>query len=678
MLATLLLFAPPLLAVPCPNPLPQGDDRVATFREGFAKAVRMKEREDMDRFMKRYTEEAINEFVVQADNRARNPGGELGIWVDNFVESWNRTYRNDFARNYDRFLQLRLPSNLRQIRGETINGPYYEATLAHFAALQSQDIEDWVVVRALAEASEGSFIECGDTFFASRAVMFLGNSFHPDFTNGEGDASKALACYHRFMEYREKCLLKQDRNYNEVKGFIRDLETRLGIGGDADEATKPKKVRKGSPVPPAEGAKWEKILLEPNFDSKLAKITHSNDWADDHRMSWPFSGTAGVGSTVKLWLFDPPVFVKRTDNNEFVVEAGAEPSKPFKLSLKPTIVSFNRLIDDLKVPHAIAFAGGAERDPLHGQEMNFALSDNSATFFFRPVATRTAKTPFGPLTIWDLDCDGLFGTAEAPLPRAYVGVPEDTFFYRHDAVMLGKSKHSIPYCRWISDSKGNWYEIQLMSHQEGTEAQIRKLAPRLGSAKVDLKGVKGMKLVSLVLESDSGKTKGLVVDVMAQRREASLPAGRYKLQMGILRSKKGDEEAILLPPSALSLTWDIEESKTTEISLGAPFTFEVRSQTEGNQFILEGASLFVRGDSGERYMRLVGAPLFGVEVEVKGNKKAATEFAASNVNQMNGNFLYAYQPQDAIIPLKDGASPKYRLSLDKHPWFGKIQTGWLE
>ena len=92
----------------------------------------------------------------------------------------------------------------------------------------------------------------------------------------------------------------------------------------------------------------------------------------------------------------------------------------------------------------------------------------------------------------------------------------------------------------------------------------------------------------------------------------------------------------------------------------------------------DGGQPRVTGKAGERYLRLVGAPLFGVEVEVKGNKKANTEFKGSNAQEMNNNFLYAYQPQDAIIPFKGDSAPPYRLTLNKHPWFGNIQTDWIE
>ncbi|MDP7246837.1 MAG: hypothetical protein QF389_09710 [Planctomycetota bacterium] len=678
MLAPLLLSALPSFGLFLLTPFPQGEDRNVAFSEGFEKAVRMREMEDMDRLIKRYTDEAINAFVVKADERAISPGGGLGNWVDNFVESWGRTFRNDFARNYDRFLQLRIHGDLRQIRGDTINGPYYEAVVGHAIALGSKDEDDWRTVRAMAEVCVNAFEQCGDTYFASKAAFVLGNSWNPDFNPDGGNAQKALDAYKQVMHFRGKCLLSQDKNYTETKACIRILESALGLGEEVGAAPKSAGDRVVLSIPPAEGAEWHAFALEPDADSKLNKVVHSNDWADNHRMSWPFAGTGEVGTSTKLWFFDPPVFVKRIDKNEFVVEAGAKPSKPFKLSLKPKVVPFNRLIDDQEIPHAIAFAGGSERDPLHGQEMNFSISDKAATFFFRPVSTRTAKTPFGPLTIWDLDCDGYYGLAESALPRAYVGVPLDTFFYRHDAIMLGKGKRSLPYCRWISDSSGNWYEVELMSHQEGKEAQIRQVSPVLGKAKLSFKGVKDLKLVSLVLESDSGKTKGLLVDLLAQRKEVALPAGRYKFQMGILRNKKGDEEALLLPPTALALTWDIAPGETTEIKLGGPFDLAVQPKVEGNVMTLDGASLVVTGKAGERYLRLVGAPLFGVEVEVKGNKKANTEFKGSNAQEMNNNFLYAYQPQDAIIPFKGDSAPPYRLTLNKHPWFGNIQTDWIE
>ncbi|MBC8328444.1 MAG: hypothetical protein H8E31_06815, partial [Planctomycetes bacterium] len=72
-----------------------------------------------------------------------------------------------------------------------------------------------------------------------------------------------------------------------------------------------------------------------------------------------------------------------------------------------------------------------------------------------------------------------------------------------------------------------------------------------------------------------------------------------------------------------------------------------------------------------------GEPPFGVLVTLKG-EKAEGEMRGSTADEIMKDWNLAYLPQSLELELKKAEMPPMRLVLKKHPWFGKIDSGWLE
>lgn len=652
----------------------QEPSKADKFAADFGKAVALRESGDMDRALRRYKEEAIVLFIDKAESRAINPINQLNLWVDSFTASWERVFHSDFARRYDRYLQM-MDSARRQAREKLRGGFLPAVNRAQNEALASRKGSDWVQVRVDAAQLAKYFKEVSDLYHEAFAYHLLGNAWHPDHTDDDdGDAGMALDAYNKFLSARETLQLTHDIYYDSVKKTAAELRARLGIVDPDTGEVGERKISRFE-IQPAADAEWIEVELAPSMDDSYGKVAHFCDLADEDKLNWMITGLKGVDSSAALRGFDPQVLIKRTGLNEFVLNGGGADSKPFKISPKAVSVSFERLVDGQAFPHAMSLSGGNEREDIYGRSLNFAVFESGATVFYRSIAVRKGKTPFGTLTIWDHDGDGGFGYSKLAVTGS-VGMPRNNLIYRLDGIMLGKGKVSSPYCRWFQDAKGAWYEIKNPDLRDGTKLSLLPLAPKTGTVKVSLKGIKGLQLQSLLLVSETSQTKNLLVNV-ANKKPVSVPIGRYKLLQGIMRGKKG-EELLILPSASSPRQINVQEGEQVLLELGGEFKLTVdkaADQDQAGKLILDGQTLMVVGAGGERYVRFVGEPLFDAEVQVKGKRKANTTFEKPTGETMNSDFAFTYYPMNATIPAFAGM--EYRIIVPKHAWFRKLSSGWI-
>jgi hypothetical protein len=357
-----------------------------------------------------------------------------------------------------------------------------------------------------------------------------------------------------------------------------------------------------------------------------------------------------------------------------VIEAGAEPSAEFKLGLKPTVVRFQqKLTDGTVVKQALMVATGSEADMIQGIEVNAGFNENGGLIFFRNLSGRHGSTPFGDLKMFDYDGDGLF--ARLPIRVASsVAMPKKVYYLRFDSVVLGKSKKALPTSRWISNARGQWFEVEWPEGPEADSVQIREANPTLADLSVSFKAPKGLKLVSLILSSESSQTKGLLVDVSGKGTQ-KIPIGRYVFLQGLLRGKDG-AECLIQPPTDVPFVTIVEEGQMNQLDFGAPYRLQASALIEDGQVSLDRESLRVVGLAGETYMMNLYAPLNGIKVEVKGSK--AFELSTPEKEEVNLDWHAAYFPVSGSVAVPKKGKVRFRLSLKKHPWFGKLSSDWLD
>ena len=141
--------------------------------------------------------------------------------------------------------------------------------------------------------------------------------------------------------------------------------------------------------------------------------------------------------------------------------------------------------------------------------LNLQPSEGGGPVFFRAAATLRCETDYGDLVLYDMDCDGQFGHEEELPLRWSEGLMEGMFFYRPDAVTLGKMKHSRPFSRFFQDDKGQWYELTVIEvGAKPRTAEVTPVTPKTGTLVLEFEGIKKVKPASILLVSDSSSTKG--------------------------------------------------------------------------------------------------------------------------------------------------------------------------
>ncbi|MDP7062443.1 MAG: hypothetical protein QF489_05845, partial [Planctomycetota bacterium] len=500
-----------MLCLPMICAAPQDPAKATEFSKALMEAAEVSDTKAMSVALQKYSEDAILVFLSKADVRATSTEPEINDWVDAFVLAWEKTYHTDFARNYDRYLQ-RLNDKQRTFRFELLTKNYPELNRQHIAALNKEDTA-WGTLRRNATGTAEAIEGVGDLFYAARTWNIVGNLYNPIYHEEGSDPVKALDAYGNFIEARDKLGLTTDRMYADVNRVIDDLRAVSGIADpdDPDADHTPKTPRNA--IPAKEGHAPAEVLLSFSKEKKPGAIVHASDLADYDHFNWRRGNLPKPGEQLFIGEFVPVINLIRVGATKYKMEAGAGETKEFRISEKPKVYTVERMhLDGTVRPFSLELCSGTESDVYQGITMNLQPNDNGGPLFFRSVATLTGETDLGDLTIYDTSCDGKFGVEELALIGAE-GMMVDTFLYRPDAMTLGKMKHSLPFSRFFPNAKGVWYELTVPNYETPFSATLQEVQPKLGTLVLDYPGIKKLKLNSLLIESRSSATKGMVLDL---------------------------------------------------------------------------------------------------------------------------------------------------------------------
>ncbi|MDA1260579.1 MAG: hypothetical protein O3A20_08135 [Planctomycetota bacterium] len=664
-----LLCAP--LVVAAVDHAPQDPGKVAEFLKGWKAADDVGDESAQERLLLRYKEDALMLFVQRVDARSvRLDDNDLNAFCDRFIKVWAKTTNSSFARNYDRYLQL-ISADDRDRRNKYVGSDLPMVNRLHIIALNKSEEVDLAIARQQADILAENLYNVGDLYYAAFAHNIRGNLYNPRLFPADGDGGVALSAYESFLECRKQIDLSNDKAYADAERMWKELRFALGIiaPGEEDEAA----AATFNPEAPTvkEGMDWISTELVFGSEKKLGSVIHSTDLADEFFHTWKRVNVSKVGdAAASVPGISPPISVEHLATDRFRLIAGDEPSKDFRLGSKPLEVEVMRMHPDGVVrPYRLLVAGGGSSDVIQGVQMNLQMQDEGGPLFFRSAATYSSETPYGDLTLYDANADGWFGYQEMTVTWTD-GLLPDTWFYNPDAITLGNMKHSQPYTRFLRDDAANWYELRQDNFENPGKIDVVPVDVTLGKLRISIKGVKKIPLTSLILASDSSGTKGLVVDLAAWKGpEYSLPIGRYVFKQARFSDGKGDE-ILVLPHPTLPMAVDVGVEGVASLELGAPFTLVATAALDGNTVTVNGRALHVAGAAGERYVRIVGEPLFGVEVAIKGAKPS--ELKMPTTEEAGADWERLFYPMDAAIELKKADKPVIELLLKKHAWFGKI------
>lgn len=672
MLSGLLLCLTALL-------VPQQDEAKADFHKRFNQALKVNDRVAMDRSISKFKIKALEVFLEQAErSKWGNP------WLQEFANSWKRVNRSEFPSIYSQYISG-LDDEMASRRSAAIQRliPLFEMNAV---ATKSRKGEDWQKIVEVLEPGGLllEFMEVDDKYYLATCNSLLTNCYYQEYRESGGDDFQAFKAAENFIKLREELQYTNDPTYNNIDKILANLRATLGI---EDPNKKDERKAKESPytIHDMEGEDWVDVPMSYFVEKKPGKVQHPSDLADMDHMNWRFMGVGKIGDKVPMLaayggedvLFGGPrgpILVVRTKANKFQLDAGGLLSEEFSIGTKPKLIEFEqKLTDGTVLPQAIMVAGGTNADMLQGIQVNAGLTENGGLLFYRNAAARTGKSPFGNLTLYDYDGDGLFGRLPVRVAGS-VAMPKEKYYNRFDSITLGNMKNALPFSRWITDRKGNWFELEWETEGELKQLRMKKVAPILATLEVNFKSPKGLNLVSMVLRSEVTKTKGLYLDV-ADKSPMQVPIGRYQVVQGLLRGKDG-QECIIQPPSDIPFTVLIEKDEENKLDFGGPFKLYAEPVVADGQVSVNRETLKVIGIAGESYMMPLGAPLNGVVVEVKGGKEF--ELVEASGEAVAADWHEAFFPISGSAPTPKSGEVQIRLSMKKHPWFGKLSSDWIE
>ncbi|MFT7517663.1 MAG: hypothetical protein ACI84O_001458 [Myxococcota bacterium] len=660
LLLNLALFAPP-----------QNPEQVAEFTRIVFEADEVGDSKAMQAALRKYKEDAIIAFIGRVEMRLDEDLPEMEKWLSLFTELWEETYNTNFAKNYDRYIQ-RLSTKQRDIRSRLLQRDYPEISKLHFKIISAKS-GDWQNAVERAEQLAESFTALADLYYVALAHNIVANLYNPNYYEHEKSSSdKAFASYKAAVAARDRLGLRQDKFYTDLKVALTELESVLGNHEEKVTANKEKATRETIPLKvdtvTATGA------VAYTVESAKSKLVHASDVYDSDYYSWMRGVLPAIGESIAITKVMPMVTLVRIDNTKYRLEAGAEPSAEFKLGPQEQLVTVMRKHEnDEEHPYSILFMGGSQDSVYQGIKINLEPSPKVGTYFYRSPSTRDFDTEIDTVRIYDTNVDGQFGYDEFKLAWCE-GLLPDEWFWRPDAISLGKQKVSQPFSRYIFDKKGEWYEVVLDSSLNPKSLSLVPVAPILGEIKFSHKGIKKLKPLSVLIASESSATKGLVIDLMAMPKKRFVPIGRYKFLQARFGDKEGSEVLVTPDPNKVML-FDVgdDTEEVPELFIGGDFSLVAPATLDGMSLHIEGRGLHLVGDNGERWFRFAGEPMFDVEVMIKGQKPSV--LAMPSVDEASEIWDRFFYPMAASLELaKPATEVEVTLVYKKHPWFGNLKS----
>ncbi|MDE0585992.1 MAG: hypothetical protein OSB63_05180 [Planctomycetota bacterium] len=652
---------------------PQNPEQVEEFTRVVFEADEVGDTKAMQEALRKYKEDAILAYIGRIERRLDEELPEIEKWVDVFKSTWKATYNTNFAKNYDRYMQ-RLSTKQRSIRTMLLQRDYPELLSLHFKII-SDKAGDWNRAVERADKLVESFTALSDLYYLSLAHNIVGNLYNPNYyAHKSSDSQKSLEAYQAAIEARDRLGLRQDKFYSDTRITLKALNDVLGNHEEQVAADNVKET--AETIPLLEGGITYSANAVASIEKAGSKLVHASDAYDEDHYSWLRAALPAVGESIVIPGVSPPVNLLRIGDIDFQLEAGSNPSEEFKLTTSAQVIHVMRKHENGKeYYYAIEIQGGSEDSTYQGIKINLTPTATTGTYFYRTPSVREFDTDLDLVKIYDTNVDGHFGYTE--LKESWCeGLLPDEWFWRPDALTIGKQKHSQPFNRFVVDKKGQWYEVILDSPVNPDSLSLVPVQPTLGELSFAYKGVKKIKPLSVLIASESSATKGLVIDLMALPKKKMIPIGRYRFLQARFGGKDGVEALVLPDPNKLML-FDVEPEaeadSVPELFIGGKFNFATKSTLDGTDLNISGRDLHLVGDNGERWFRFAGEPFFDVELQVKGIKSSV--LARPSVDEASELWDRFFYPMGASLELRKATTEvDVILSYKKHPWFGNVKT----
>lgn len=516
------------------------------------------------------------------------------------------------------------------------------------------------------------------------------------------DRREALRCTDEFLRARRDWEFTFDTIYIQSfefakaeKGRIEDAqkktEKRLDAGYDPNAKGIDSLVMAGA-KPDLHGIQYEPLAAwdgDLDYGPKNGPVP---------ALWWSLS-IGKVGESRKFeWFRRREMYLARTGAAKFGISLEAGDTKKLvevEVSSKAKPATF-WLDADKKVPYAMFFWAGSDREHVGEAETNLMFSDTLANVYYRSAASWKTAIGADALVFYDDNCNGLpcdTDVFEPPYKVATIGdhAGDGTSVPLLDSMRLGKGPRQ-PYSEFVKLSTG-WFHMRLDKENVG----LRPLNPeyfKTGKIKLVWNGPKPSAPAQLVVQG-AGDFKTAFFDV-AGGKEVEVPVGNYTVILGRIVVGKGARAQLATIYQGTSAAFAVEAGKVTELKMGAPFTLQFERGGDENATV-DALKVLLREATGCVLTELHGMALApevlaakaedGKGAKVVGKFVRFTDSELLNKATAKHNKLgllcatfpmpEGYREGEMVLKVKmPGPGWKMRLSMKKHPLFPLLESPW--
>lgn len=676
-----LLAAPALLAAPsavaalsAPVAPAAGavQDTMREFREEFDKAQKLNSKSRMDELVRTMELEAIRTIVSTAEAISDAPNEVLLTRFEGLREAWKRVHDTEFPDRLERFFARLNAGTKRQRTGLRMKFEELGRNLYQFQQDKNKAAIE-AAAQEMAKMADG-FAELGDTWLESEALAWAASSLDEGYMGKEAPLDQVATLYGRVLKTREDLGVK-DATYKQHSTRYKVLQG-LGYGAGAAAPGEGGAAAKARPTGPVSAGPVVTTALAFQELKPLEDLDRPSYYLDEHRQIWPVVGLKGTGSTSQILRVEDGPTVIREGSAKVMLDTDGDGKGDIQW---PTKGKYENLVlelgsGDTKRTWALLTEVGRQEDFYQGQPMNLLATDNQYLVYYVPGGYVEGEVSGQKIRIYDDNLDGVYGSP--PSRWQHQGLVKDSPQPEFDSIRVGSDKVARPFSEYVELGPAGWHRLTIRN--KGTSLEAEPVTLETGT--VQIKG-KGLKPEFYVLKGVDDTYANTYIDV-AGGKKVDVPAGRWELAFGLVR--KGNKmqlmKAVILPTEGMERI-QVKAGETTEVTYGAPYTFDFQYEVGADKVTVDGASVRIVGAGGESYDRFYNCvPFVDAFVRKTGAKRAAGEAslkpAVDNLGLERHGWAGMWKPVIAEPLDKVGDEVEVQLVEKKNKLFGKVESDW--
>ena len=650
------------------------------FRDQFKKAMEINATTQMTQLVRRNQEEAVSWIIQTAEAISRGSSEELAARMTALRKAWKSGMETGFAGKMEEYFSLIEPAILRE-RGK-LKGKYDDLNKRYWENMEAKEGPKFNLIGEEFKVVAENFAKIGDHYYSSQCWAFYGICFGKEMRGDKANLYKAYEgaskCVEQrlLIELKDRFFISNRQTADHLKANGYDGVPAGGEGGEAGPGAGP-----GAPkAPKASGAELSAPLVFQAVD-EVGDFVRPNYFADDLYPMWNtvyMTKNGTKGKVTSLGDLSPDFY--RDGANEVNVDADGDGAGEVKVPLTGNmeLVQFQIGEGEERRDWACLAIVGMEKDLYQGFEQHLGVSDFNISVYVLNAASVVGEVAGEKLQIIDDNGDGVYGSA--PTQFSYGGLTKGQMQPDMDCVRFGTSKRALPWSEYQKVGK-EWY--RLVVGPKGDEIVATPVTLQTGTMKMKFKGGKP----SWMVVKGKGKYENSYYDLLANgSKGVEVPVGSYELFCGELRKgKKRQAAKALVLPGKDTPGYEVQAGKTTTVELGGSFGLDFSFSMGGAGVQVDGESVVVVGERGERYERpwncRVAPDISWRRAGAKkGNKAERMKLITDQyvMMEVENGWSKVWFPLDCEFDVNNETAVELQLAEKKNELFGKLESDWKE